>query len=48
VITPPVRQYAVAVEFTQGGGKLGAVTASGESDSPTVTVQLFAQLAAGP
>lgn len=44
VVTPPIKKYAVSLTFSQDGKKLGVVKASGETDQPSETVDLFAQL----
>lgn len=46
VVTPPIKKYAVFLKVSQGGSKLGVVSASGETDQPAVTVDLFAKLEA--
>lgn len=44
VVTPPIHKFAVFLKISQDGKKLGVVSASGESDQPAVTVDLFARL----
>ncbi len=42
----PVKKYAVALEILQDNKVIGSDTADGESDEPTVTLDLFVQLKA--
>ncbi|HEY6155915.1 MAG TPA: hypothetical protein VIV88_00600 [Gemmatimonadales bacterium] len=44
VITPPIKKYAVSLTLSQDGKQLGVVKAAGETDQPSETVDLFAQL----
>ncbi len=43
-ITPPEKQYNVTLKISQDGAKLDSVNDEGESDSATVTVDLFVKL----
>ena len=44
VVTPPIKKYAVSLTLSQDGRRLGVVKAAGETDQPSQTVDLFAQL----
>jgi len=46
VITPPIKDYNVELKVSQDGNILGSEAASGQSDSPSITVRLFVQLEA--
>jgi len=48
VITPPIKKYAVSLTLSQDGRRLGVVKAAGETDQPSQTVDLFAQLVVAP
>jgi hypothetical protein len=43
-ITPPIKQYNIALRISQDDGELGSENTEGSTDSPTVTVDLFIQL----
>ena len=48
VVTPPIKKYAVSLTLSQDGRRLGVVKAAGETDQPSQTVDLFAQLVVAP
>lgn len=46
VITPPIKDYKIDLKVSQDNEALGKETASGQSDLPTVSVELFIKLEA--
>ncbi len=45
-IAPPIKNYDIDLEILQDGKRLGFETAAGESDGPSVTIDLFIELRA--
>lgn len=46
ILIPPIKQYDVTLRIFQGGRELGTVIESGESDFPTLPLDLVARLEA--
>ncbi|HCV43786.1 MAG TPA: hypothetical protein DGH68_09910 [Bacteroidetes bacterium] len=45
-LTPPIKSYDIDLEIWQDNKRIGFETSAGQSDAPSVTVDLFVQLKA--